>query len=196
MIAIIKYNSGNVQSVQNALARIGKESLVTDDHALIRSASHVIFPGVGHASAAMKYLKEKDLDKLLPTLTQPVLGVCLGMQLMCTHTEEGSVDCMGIFNSSVKQFINTGSEINKIPHMGWNNITELRSPLFTQIKETEFVYYVHSYYATPGEETIASTDYILPFSGALHKDNFYAVQFHPEKSGETGEKILKNFISL
>ena len=193
MIAIIKYNSGNVQSVQYALQRIGVESIVTDDPELIRTADKVIFPGVGHANAAMQYIRERELDKVIVQLQQPVLGICLGMQLMCMHSEEGDTKCLGIFDSPVKLFI---SNSFKIPQIGWNNIYDYRSVLFNDLQENAFVYTVHSYYAASGSDTIATTDYILPFSAALQKNNFYAVQFHPEKSGKTGETILKNFIDL
>ena len=195
-VAIIKYNAGNVQSVQNALQRLGKVSVVTNDHDEIRSASHVIFPGVGHAQAAMSFLKELDLDIVIKSLTQPVLGVCLGMQLLCKHTEEGDTACMGIFDNDVKLFPSALSSNMKIPQMGWNNITRLSSKLFENIREDAFVYYVHSYYATLSAETIATTDYIQEYSGALQKNNFYAVQFHPEKSGKVGEQILSNFLSI
>jgi imidazole glycerol-phosphate synthase subunit HisH len=192
-IAIIKYNSGNVQSVQYALQRIGAESIVTDDAPEIRNASKVIFPGVGHANSAMQYLKERELDKLIGSLQQPVLGICLGLQLMCNHSEEGDTKCMGIFDAEIKLFPSAG---HKVPQMGWNNIFNLQSALFAGLPEDSFVYNVHSYYAALSKQTIATTDYILPYSAALHKDNFYAVQFHPEKSGKVGETILKNFVSL
>ncbi|MGC4099825.1 imidazole glycerol phosphate synthase subunit HisH [Ferruginibacter sp.] len=192
-IAIIKYNAGNVQSVQYALERIGVASVVTDDAATIRNAAKVIFPGVGHAGAAMQYLRERGLDKLIVSLQQPVLGICLGQQLLCKHSEEGDTQCLGIFDTAVKLF---QSASLKIPQIGWNNIYDYRSVLFNGLKENEFVYTVHSYYAATGNETVAKTDYILPYSAALQKDNFYAVQFHPEKSGTAGETILKNFIQL
>lgn len=195
MIAIIKYNAGNVQSVQYALQRLGVESVVTDDAALIRNADKVIFPGVGHATAAMKYLRERQLDKLLLSLRQPVLGICLGLQLMCKHSEEGDTDCLGIFDEKVKLFPSTNGNF-KIPQIGWNNIYDYKSVLFNGLDENAFVYTVHSYFAALGNETIAATDYILPYSAALEKDNFYAVQFHPEKSGTVGELILKNFINI
>ena len=196
MIAIIKYNAGNVQSVQYALQRLNAESIVTDDEALIRSAHKVIFPGVGHAAAAMEYLRNRGLDELIISLKQPVLGICLGQQLMCNHSEEGNTQCLGIFNEMVKLFVPPADKIIKVPHVGWNSIYDLKSVLFDGIKPHDFVYSVHSYYAALGNETIASTDYIVPFSAALQKDNFYAVQFHPEKSGAVGEQILRNFISL
>jgi imidazole glycerol-phosphate synthase subunit HisH len=192
-IAIIKYNAGNVQSVQYALQRLGVESVVTDDETIIRNASKVIFPGVGHANAAMQYLKERELDKVIISLQQPVLGICLGLQLLCNHSEEGDTKCMGIFNTEVKLFESTTL---KIPQIGWNNIYDYQSVLFDGMKENEFVYTVHSYYAALNKETTAKTDYTLPYSAALQKNNFYAVQFHPEKSGKIGEMILRNFINI
>ncbi len=193
MIAIIKYNSGNVQSVQYALQRIGVDSVVTDDESVIRAADKVIFPGVGHAQSAMQYLRERRLDKLIVSLQQPVFGICLGLQLMCSYSEEGDTNCLGIFVENVKLF---SSAVLKVPQIGWNNIYDYKSVLFDGLEEQAFVYTVHSYYATLGDTTTATTDYILPFSAALQKDNFYAVQFHPEKSGVVGETILKNFIRL
>ena len=193
MLAIIKYNAGNVQSVQYALQRIGVESMVTDDEAVIRSSDKVIFPGVGHASAAMQYLRERNLDKVIVSLQQPVLGICLGLQLMCAHSEEGDTSCLGIFDEKVKLFQSTEM---KVPQIGWNNIYDYNSTLFSGLPGNDFVYAVHSYYASLGKETIAKTDYILPYSAALAKNNFYAVQFHPEKSGTVGETILKNFINI
>lgn len=192
-IAIIKYNAGNVQSVQYALQRLGVQSIVTDDETIIRNASKVIFPGVGHANAAMQYLKERELDKVIISLQQPVLGICLGLQLLCNHSEEGDTKCMGIFDTKVKLF---ESSSLKIPQIGWNNIYGYQSVLFDGIKENEFVYTVHSYYAAINNETTAKTDYTLPYSAALQKNNFYAVQFHPEKSGKVGEMILRNFINI
>lgn len=196
MIAIIKYNAGNVQSVQYALQRLGAESVVTDDAVIIKNADKVIFPGVGHAAPAMQYLKEKQLDKLIVSLKQPVLGICLGQQLMCAHSEEGDTKCLGIFDEKVKLFIPSNGKTAKVPQTGWNNLYNLKSVLFKGLKENSFVYSVHSYYAAIGNETIATTDYILPYSAALQKNNFYSVQFHPEKSGTVGETILKNFISI
>ncbi len=192
-IAIIKYNAGNVQSVQYALQRLGITSIVTDDEKEIRQAAKVIFPGVGHANAAMQYLKERELDKVIVSLQQPVLGICLGLQLMCKHSEEGDTSCLGIFDTDVKLFASAGL---KVPQMGWNNIYDLKSGLFEGLAEESFIYNVHSYYAALSKQTIATTDYILPYSAALQKNNFYAVQFHPEKSGKIGEKILKNFIAM
>lgn len=196
MVAIIKYNAGNVQSVQYALQRIGVDSIVTDDKATIESADKVIFPGVGHANAAMQYLRERQLDQLIVSLQQPVLGICLGLQLMCKYSEEGNTDCLGIFDEKVKLFSTPSTTVHKIPQIGWNNIYAYHSKLFTGVNDNEFVYTVHSYYAALGAATIANTDYIIPYSAALEKDNFYAVQFHPEKSGKVGEQILKNFINI
>ena len=196
MVAIIKYNAGNVQSVQYALQRIGVESIVTDDVAAIKAADKVIFPGVGHANSAMQYLRERQLDHLIISLKQPVLGICLGLQLMCKHSEEGNTDCLGIFDEQVKFFPTSQSADQKIPQIGWNNIYAYHSGLFTGISDNEFVYTVHSYYAALGVSTVATTDYIIPYSAALQKGNFYAVQFHPEKSGKVGELILKNFINI
>lgn len=200
-IAIIKYNAGNVQSVQYALQRLGAESVVTDDETTIRNASKVIFPGVGHANAAMQYLRERQLDSIITSLQQPVLGICLGLQLLCKHSEEGNTDCLGVFDTPVKLFdaVFSSSESEKgmkVPQMGWNNIYDLKSELFIGLPADSFVYNVHSYYAALCDATIATADYILPYSTALQKNNFYAVQFHPEKSGKVGETILKNFVSL
>ena len=193
MVAIIKYNLGNVQSVQYALQRIGVESIVTDDADAIRTADKVIFPGVGHAQSAMQYLIEKQLDKLIISLQQPVLGICLGLQLLCKHSDEGDTSCLGIFDTPVKLF---ASPVLKVPQIGWNNIYDYKSVLFENLANEAFVYTVHSYYAALSNETTATTDYIVPFSAALQKNNFYAVQFHPEKSGVVGETILKNFIQI
>jgi len=194
MIAIIKYNAGNVQSVQYALQRLQVESIVTDDTTEIHKAEKVIFPGVGHAAPAMEYLQNRKLDELIVSLTKPVLGICLGLQLMCKHSEEGDTTCLGIFNEQVKLFKPVNRE--KVPQVGWNSIYDFHSELFEGLKQHDFVYSVHSYYAAFGNETVATTDYIHPYSAALQKDNFYAVQFHPEKSGLVGETILKNFITL
>lgn len=193
MIAIIKYNAGNVQSVLYALKRIGQDAIVTDDPEVIRSADKVIFPGVGNASPAMQYVRERGLDKTIISLKQPVLGVCLGLQLMCNHSEEGDTKCLGIFDTEVKLFPSAGL---KVPQMGWNNIYNYNSVLFDGLPKDAYVYFVHSYYAALCKETAVTTDYILPYSSALQKDNFYAVQFHPEKSGTIGETILKNFINI
>ena len=202
MIAIIKYNAGNVQSVQYALQRLNAESVVTDDAEIIRNADKVIFPGVGHASPAMQYLRERELDQLIISLQQPVLGICLGLQLMCNHSEEGNTKCLGIFNEAVKLFVppfGTGDQTGmpaKVPQIGWNSIYDFKSVLFNGLNDGDFVYAVHSYYAALGNETVATTNYIQPYSAALQKNNFYAVQFHPEKSGTVGSTILKNFIDI
>lgn len=190
-VVIIKYNAGNIRSVLFALERIGVNAIVTDDYEEIRSADRVIFPGVGEASSAMKYLREKGLDTLICSLTQPVLGICLGMQLMCAFSEENNTDCLGIFDQQVKLFPQDGY---KIPQIGWNNITHLKSDLFLNVDESAYMYFVHSYYVEKCENAIAITNYISEYSSAVHKNNFYAVQFHPEKSGEAGQKILENFI--
>lgn len=194
-IAIIKYNAGNIYSVAFALKRLGINPVITADKELIQKADKVIFPGVGEAYTTMEYLKEHKMTELIRNLKQPVLGVCLGMQLMCRHSEEGNADCLGIFDVDVKRFISNQHE-EKVPHMGWNTISDLRGGLFTPELEDKFVYFVHSYYVPLNADTAATTDYILPFSASLHKDNFYATQFHPEKSGPVGELILRNFINL
>lgn len=194
-LVIIKYNAGNIQSVRYALERIGAEALVTDDVEEIRAADKVIFPGVGEASTAMNYLKERKLDLVIRDLKQPVLGICLGMQLMCKHSEENNTDCLGIFEEPVKWFKGLGQAAAKVPQIGWNNIYNLGTPLFEDIPEDSYCYFVHGYYAALGEHTIATTNYIQPYSSALHKNNFYGVQFHPEKSATIGERILKNFIN-
>lgn len=191
-IAIIDYGAGNVQSVLFALERLGFEGNVTNDWNAIKAADKVIFPGVGEASSAMKMLVDSGLDVLIPTLKQPVLGICLGMQLMCQHSEEGNTNGLGIFDVNVVKFSN---EV-KVPQMGWNTIYNLKSALFDGIKENEFMYLVHSYYAPLSENTIATTNYELAYSTALQRDNFFGVQFHPEKSGIFGEQILKNFLNL
>lgn len=194
-IVIIKYNAGNIFSVDSAMKRLKVDALVTDDVELIRKADKVIFPGVGEASTTMKYLRETGLDNVIKDLKQPVLGICLGMQLMCKHSEEGNADCLNIFDVDVKRFISQKHE-DKIPHMGWNTITDVKNPLFDASLEDQYVYFVHSYYVPLNSNTAATTDYILPFSAALHKQNFYATQFHPEKSGSVGEYILTNFLKL
>lgn len=194
-IAIIKYNAGNNFSVECALRRLGYEAIVTDDPDEIRSADKVIFPGVGEARSAMEYLSAHGLDKVIKSLTQPVLGICIGQQLMCRHSEEGDVDCLGIFDVDVKRFDATQSDL-KIPHMGWNTILLTKEDFIPANLNGKYIYYVHSYYVPVNDATVATTDYILPYSAALHKDNFYATQFHPEKSGDIGEQILKSFIEL
>jgi len=192
MIAIIKYNAGNIQSVQNALNRSGYESIITDDPATILNAEKIIFPGVGEASSAMKYLRERGLDEVIKSATRPFLGICLGLQLMCKGSEEGQTRCLGIFNTDVKLF----PPLEKVPHMGWNNFEALEGELFKGVRTKDDVYYVHSYFAELCNNTIATCNYIEPFSAALQKDNFYATQFHPEKSAGVGEQILKNFLEL
>ena len=192
---IIQYNAGNIQSVLYALERIGVTAQVTDDPEKIKAADKVIFPGVGEASTAMQYLKERQLDQLIVSLKQPVLGICLGMQLMCAYSEENNTKCLGIFNEQVKQFKPDNISI-KVPQMGWNTITHLQSILFKGLDENSYAYFVHGYYASIGEHTIAQTNYILDYSSALHKDNFYGVQFHPEKSAKAGEQIIQNFLSI
>lgn len=192
MIAIIKYNAGNIQSVQNALDRLGYKSVITDDKATILSAEKVIFPGVGEASTAMQYLKERGLDELIKSVSQPFLGICLGLQLMCNKTDEGNTPCLSIFDADVKLF----PPKDKVPHMGWNSFELLKGSLFDGINKNDDVYYVHSYYAQQCDSTVATCNYIETFSAALQKDNFYATQFHPEKSALVGEKILKNFLEL
>ena len=196
-IVIIKYNAGNIRSVANAIARLGYEAEITDDEATIRAADRVIFPGVGEAATTMKYLREHHLDSLIRSLKQPVLGICLGMQLLCSHSEEGDVDCLGIFDVPVKRFqLPTQNPDNlKIPHMGWNVIENCKSPLFTARENGEYVYFVHSYYVPLCEYTAAETEHTIRYSSALHRDNFFATQFHPEKSGDVGERILSNFIN-
>ena len=192
MIAIIEYNAGNIKSVEPDLHRLGYDCLVTDDEELIKAADKVIFPGVGEASSAMQYLKEHGLDLLIKSLKQPTLGICLGQQLMCSYSDEGNTKCLGIFDTRVKKF--PPEEL--VPHMGWNNLENLKGELFNGISDDDNVYFVHSYYAELSAETIATCQYILPFSAAMQKDNFYATQFHPEKSAWAGEKILKNFLEL
>ena len=198
-IVIIKYNAGNIQSVLFALERIGITAQVTDDIEKIQLADKLIFPGVGEASSAMHYLKERGLDAVIRNLKQPVLGICLGMQLMCKYSEENATDCLGIFDEEVKRFSPSplvrglGDEI-KVPQIGWNTIHDLKTGLFKGVAENSYCYFVHSYYASSGTETIATTNYILPYSSALQKNNFYGVQFHPEKSADMGEQILKNFV--
>ena len=192
MIAIIKYNAGNIRSVQNALNRLNCESIITNDRAKIQRADKVILPGVGEAGSAMQFLRDKDLESTIKSLERPFLGICLGLQLMCRFSEEGKTEGLGIFEADVKQF----PPIDKVPHMGWNNLNEVRGPLFEGISLEADVYFVHSYYAEKCKNTIAACNYIVPFSAAMQKDNFYATQFHPEKSADTGEQILSNFLAL
>lgn len=194
-IAIVKYNAGNIRSVDCALKRLGVDALITSDREELFAADKVIFPGVGEAETTMNHLRETGLDDIIKNLSQPVLGICVGMQLMCRHSEEGNAECIGIFDADVKRFIPEKHE-DKVPHMGWNTLLNAQTDLFKGLSEEEFVYFVHSYYVPVNEFTIAGTDYILPFSAALHKDNFFATQFHPEKSGSVGECILRNFLSL
>src|SRR5688572_2182410 len=186
-LVIIKYNAGNIQSVLYALERIGVEALVTDDPSTIQKADKVIFPGVGEASSAMRYLQEHKLDVIVKGLQQPVLGICLGMQLMCTYSEENDTNCLGIFEEKVRMFSPKAEAPLKVPQIGWNNIVNLKTPLFAGLPESTYVYFVHGYYASLGEHTIATADYVQPYSAALHKNNFYGVQFHPEKSAQAGE---------
>lgn len=192
MIAIIKYNAGNVKSVENALLRLGYDCVVTNDFDTLIQAEKVIFPGVGEAKSAMRYLVENGLDQVILNLKQPVLGICLGLQLMCSESEEGNVKCLGIFENNVRKF----EETDLVPHMGWNDIHCLKGNLFHGIQNNKDFYFVHSYYAELSENTTAVCEYIVPFSASLEKDNFYATQFHPEKSADIGEKILKNFLEL
>jgi len=194
-IAIVKYNAGNIYSVDHALRRLGINAVVTCDKETLSHADKVIFPGVGEAATTMQHLKATGLDKLILDLKQPVLGICLGMQLMCSHSEEGDVDCLNIFPAEVKRFCPVKHE-DKVPHMGWNTIEDLKGDLFKGFTKEEFVYFVHSFYVPTNEFTIATTNYIHPFSAALQKDNYYATQFHPEKSGKVGERILENFINV
>ena len=198
-VAIVKYNAGNIYSVVNALRRMGIEPLLTDEAELLKQADCVLFPGQGHAGEAMEYLKARRLDEVIRDLKQPVFGICVGQQLLCKHSEEGDVDCIGIFDAEVKRFLPEKHE-DKVPCMGWNALHDLKSPLyhgFDAMNETEpYVYFVHSYYVPLCADTIATANYILPYSASMHKDNFYACQFHPEKSGKVGEKILENFLNL
>ncbi len=197
-IVIIKYNAGNIRSVDFALQRLGLSALITADPNEIRSADRVIFPGVGEASTTMSYLKFHKLDTLIRDLRQPVLGVCLGLQLMCAHSEEGDTECLGIFPEKVKKFVLSQDDSTsfKIPHMGWNSVSGLKTPLFDHVSNEDYFYFVHSFYATTGADTVATCNYLVPFSAALQRDNFYATQFHPEKSSKVGSRILENFINL
>jgi glutamine amidotransferase len=200
-VAVVKYNAGNIRSVDFALKRLGVHAAITDDHELLLAADRVIFPGVGEASTTMKYLKERELDKLIRGLKQPVLGICLGLQLMCANSEEGPAECIGIFDLTVRKFEPGGRSggsklIYKVPHMGWNSLSNIRGRLIPPELEGEYTYFVHSFYAPVGEYTGSVAEYIHPFSASLERDNFYATQFHPEKSGSIGETILKKFLEL
>ncbi|WP_020528016.1 imidazole glycerol phosphate synthase subunit HisH [Flexithrix dorotheae] len=192
-VALIKYNAGNIQSVIYALNRLGIEPIVTDDHEVIKAADKVIFPGVGEANSAMRSLKSKNLDVLIPSLTQPVFGICIGQQLLCKHSEENDTKCIGVYDLEVKKFPNKNY---KVPQMGWNCIHSYKGKLFQGLSENEYVYFVHSYFTELSDYTTAVADYSVPFSAGLEKNNFYAAQFHPEKSSNVGSKILKNFIEL
>jgi len=194
-IAIVKYNAGNIYSVVNAMKRLGIEPILTDDSELLSKADKVLFPGQGNAKEAMTYLKAHHLDQVIANLKQPVLGICVGQQLLCKHSEEGDVDCIGIFDAEVKRFSPQHHE-DKVPAMGWNEIYDVSTPLLKGLGEHPYTYFVHSYYVPVSNETIATANYILPYSAAMHKDNFYTCQFHPEKSGKIGEQILKNFLEL
>lgn len=194
-VAIVDYNAGNIYSVIHALERLGVSPLLTDNPEQIAKADKVLFPGQGEAGNAMRYLKQHGLDRVIRELRQPLLGICIGQQLLCSHSEEGNVDCLGIFDVPVLRFRPQRHE-DKVPHMGWNTIGQTRSPLFRGFEGNEFVYFVHSFYVPECEWTVATTDYIQPFSAALRRDNFYATQFHPEKSGDTGERILQNFLDI
>ncbi|MDH6305545.1 glutamine amidotransferase [Parabacteroides sp. PF5-5] len=194
-VAIVKYNAGNIYSVDYALKRLGVQAIVTADHEALLAADKVIFPGVGEARTTMEHLKASGLDALIRDLKQPVLGICLGMQLMCRFSEEGDAECLHIFDVDVKRFMPERHE-DKVPHMGWNTLKNVKSSLFSNEQENQFVYFVHSYYVPVNDNTAATTDYIIPFSAALQRDNFYATQFHPEKSGAIGEQILCNFLKL
>lgn len=194
-IAIIKYNAGNIYSVEYALKRLGVNPIVTGEKELLQKADKIIFPGQGEAIQTMQFLKAQRLDELIVNLKQPVLGICIGMHLLCQSSEEGNVDCLGIFDAPVLKF-HAEKQADKIPHVGWNTLTQLKSRLYSGVLEKEFVYFTHSYYVPLNDCTVAQTEYIQPFSASMHKDNFYAVQFHPEKSGDAGEKILRNFLEL
>ncbi|HPI09322.1 MAG TPA: imidazole glycerol phosphate synthase subunit HisH [Saprospiraceae bacterium] len=194
MTAVLKYNAGNVQSVLFALERLGVQAVWTDDPDTLRAADKVIFPGQGEASSAMQYLRERGLDEVIRSLQQPVLGICIGLQLFCRHSEENDTDCLGIFDADVRKFSGMGGL--KVPQMGWNQLVSLQGPLFVGVPEENFVYFVHSYYAEEHPAATAITEYGERFSAAMQRDNFHAVQFHPEKSGPTGQRILQNFLNL
>lgn len=194
-VAILKYNAGNIFSVINSLRRLGVDPVLTDDSATLKAADRVLFPGQGEASTAMAYLKERGLDKVIKSLRQPVLGICIGQQLLCRHSEEGDVDCIGIFDADVRKFQPTRHE-DKVPVMGWNSLYDLNDVLFKGLDDGEYVYFIHSYYVPLCENTIAKADYVHPYSAALRKDNFFTTQFHPEKSGDVGETIIRNFLEM
>ncbi|MBD1208527.1 MAG: imidazole glycerol phosphate synthase subunit HisH [Ignavibacteria bacterium] len=197
-LAIVRYNAGNIQSLLFALARLGIEPIISDDPDVLHGADKVIFPGVGEARSAMTYLRERGLDNVITSLKQPVFGICVGMQLLCAHSEENDTVCMGVFDANIRRFVPNPDERQrfKVPQIGWNTLSATPHPLFAKLPQEFYVYYVHSYAAELVPETIATTDYVQPFSGGLHKGNFYAVQFHPEKSGEAGAQILQNFLDL
>jgi len=194
-VAIVKYNAGNIYSVVNALRRLGIDPLLTDDAELLMTADKVLFPGQGHAGEAMDYLRARRLDEVIRDLRQPVLGICVGQQLLCRHSEEGDTDCIGIFNAEVKRFHPRHHE-EKVPCMGWNQLYGLKSPLYEGLDDGDYVYFVHSFYVPVCDDTIATADYVQPYSASMQRDNFYACQFHPEKSGKVGEQIIKNFLAL
>ncbi|HAS42500.1 MAG TPA: imidazole glycerol phosphate synthase subunit HisH [Microscillaceae bacterium] len=198
-VAILRYNAGNTQSVRHALERLGVTPLITDDPDKLASADKVIFPGVGHAHSAMAYLKSKNLDQLIPQFKQPFLGICLGMQLLCAHSEEGDTTCLGVFPIEVvkfDRFVNEQTNGYKVPHMGWNNLQEMKGTLTKGLTEADYMYFVHSYFVELSEHTSAQSDHIIPFSAMIEKDNFYAAQFHPEKSSQQGSKIIQNFLEI
>jgi glutamine amidotransferase len=195
LVAIIKYNAGNIYSVDYGLKRLGIEPVITADIETLQRADCVIFPGQGEAETTMQYLKKHRLDKVIKNLRQPVLGICIGMQLLCKYSEEGGVDCLGVFDAPVLKFQPQKHE-DKVPHIGWNSLANLKTDLYKNISDGEFVYFVHSYYVPLNTCTIAKSEYILPFSASMQKDNFYAAQFHPEKSGRVGERILRNFLDV
>lgn len=194
-VAIVKYGAGNIYSVVNALRRLGIEPILTDDAECLARADRVLFPGQGSAKTTMAYLRANRLDDVIRSLRQPVLGVCVGQQLLCRHSEEGDVDCIGVFPTDVVRFCPRHRE-HKVPAIGWNALYDLSTPLFRGIDEEEFVYFVHSYYVPKCKYTIATADYVTPYSAALHKDNFWTTQFHPEKSGKVGERLLENFLNI
>lgn len=194
-VAIVKYNAGNIYSVVNSLLRLGVEPVLTDDAATLGNADCVLFPGQGEAKSTMEYLKSRRLDEVIRNLRQPVLGICIGQQLLCSHSEEGDTDCIGVFDAEVRRFRPQRHE-DKVPQMGWNSVSGLKSRLFSGIGDGSYVYFVHSYYVPLCSDTVATTEYIQPYSAALHRNNFYATQFHPEKSGDTGERIIENFLNI